>query len=358
MPKLEEALLLAATMRPYYARAISALTPVESESCATIGVDTSWRLYWHPAFVEATPLRQLAAVIAAHEVEHLLRDHASRRCERSHRAWNIAGDLEINDDSELELPKDGSYPSTYGLPDHLLAEEYFEQLASSSGPAPCCGSGAGSPLPGELAPTGLALDAAANAALVAAVRQDVREQASRSPGTVPAGVVMWAESKPEPVRLPWPRLLAAAIRGERGGYGRSDYSWSRLSRRQSGVIRPTLVAIRPRVALIVDTSGSMRDDGAKVLGVVREIVSRSHCSLVATVECDAVARMKRRANGWTGGGGTDLRDGFARIAKLRRDMTLVVTDCESPWPEIAVPNTVVIATSTSLGPSWAKTIAI
>jgi predicted metal-dependent peptidase len=357
MSKIEEALLLAVDLRPYYARAISALTPVAHEHVSTMGVDSSWRLYHSREWVESTPLKQLAAVIAGHEVEHLLRDHAGRRCERHPAAWNLAGDLEINDDCDLELPPDGCFPSAFGMPDQLMAEEYFERLPRPEA-APCCGSGAGNPLPGELEPSGLAVDAAARDALVAAVRADVLHHSASAPGSIPAAVLMWANDKPAPVRLPWPRLLAATLRGEFAGRGSSDYSWRKPSRRQSLVIRPSLVAFRPSVVLIVDTSGSMGGTGGKVLGIIREVVSRSGASLVAVIECDAAAKRKRRAKNWNGGGGTDLRAAFALASTIKRSATIVVTDCETPWPDAAVPNTVAVSTTAHSAPPWAKTIRV
>jgi predicted metal-dependent peptidase len=357
MPKIDDALLLAVDCRPYYARAISALTPVASDMVPTIGVDTSWRLYYSAAWVESTPLKQIAAVIAGHEVEHLLRDHAGRRCERHPAAWNLAGDLEINDDCELELPPDGCFPSSFGLPDLLMAEEYFERLPQAQ-PGSCCGSGAGNSLPGELEPSGLAVDVAAKNALVAAVRADVISHSAAAPGSVPAGVIMWANDKPAQVRLSWPRLLAAALRGELAGSGRSDYSWRRPSRRQSQIVRPSLVAIRPNVVLIVDTSGSMGSAGSKVLGITREVMVRSGASIVAVIECDAAAKRKRRAKHWNGGGGTDLRAAFTLASSIKRSATIVVTDCETPWPDAPVPNTVVVSTTARSAPAWAKTIRV
>ena len=75
--KLFAARLHAARVRPYLATALFALATVQSRRVPTMAVDRHWRCYASPAFVDRTPLDELAGVWV-HEVSHLLRDHHGR----------------------------------------------------------------------------------------------------------------------------------------------------------------------------------------------------------------------------------------------------------------------------------------
>lgn len=50
----------------------------------TMAVDPYWRCYVSPAFVDRTPVEELAGVWV-HEVSHLLRDHHGRSDRYAHR---------------------------------------------------------------------------------------------------------------------------------------------------------------------------------------------------------------------------------------------------------------------------------
>lgn len=352
---ITDALIAARLLRPYYGRAIAALTPVAAPGLGTVGVDKWWRLYYDPEWLAAQTLPHRAALIGAHEVEHLLRRHERRRGCRDPRLWNIAGDCEINDDvPEADLPANHVRPCKCGCKDGLLAEEYYDHVESKATKVtvPGCGSGAGgAPLPCEVGGEGNGKDVtpgmtdAARDALVQAVAADVRDHAAKHPGTVPAEVEMWANAVAEPVRVPWPRQLAGRLATLRTllARGRDDYAWSKLGRRaRPGVpLRPGTVRMVPEVALVVDTSGSMAAEGKRVLGVVEDLMRRSGLTLAETIECDAKVQArgkgKRRVKG-AGGGGTDLRvalNGLKRAA-------VVVTDGYTPWPEAAPARPVVV----------------
>ncbi|MFD8203898.1 hypothetical protein ACFV2G_30780, partial [Streptomyces sp. NPDC059701] len=75
--KLLAARYRAAHDRPYLASALYALTVVPCADVGTMGVDRHWRCYVSPAFVDATPVEELAGVWV-HEAAHLLRDHHGR----------------------------------------------------------------------------------------------------------------------------------------------------------------------------------------------------------------------------------------------------------------------------------------
>src|SRR5262249_58365557 len=82
-------------------------------------------------------------------------------------------------------------------------------------------------------------------------------------GTVPAGLLRWAEEVLAPT-VNWRAVLAAEMRRAVAEVsGAVDYSYRRPSRRSavSGpVVLPALRRPVPEVAVVCDTSGSMTDD--------------------------------------------------------------------------------------------------
>lgn len=357
--KLYAARLYAARVRPYLATALFALHVVESRRVPTMAVDAHWRCYVSPAFVAATPVEELAG-IWVHEVSHLLRDHHGRadRLAREHGLAgpadrlriNIAADCEINDDvygDGLPVPGGVVLPSALNLRPGELMEEYLtglrsvpaaDQLAWSD-----CGSGAdGLDREWDLGPDGAH-------GLSVQERDGIRFRVARgivgAPGDAPRGWRRWAEEVSHPPQ-PWRELLGAAVRSAAFGAGvGSDYTYGRPARRSAGVPGVVLPSIRhrpPRVTVVVDTSGSVSDAELgsallEVAAIVRAVGGRR--DLVSVVSCDAAARVAAplcRAEGIVlmGGGGTDLRSGFATALATGRapDAVVVLTDGQTPWP--------------------------
>jgi hypothetical protein len=140
LDKLFAARLHAARVRPYLATALFALHTVESRRVPTMAVDRHWRCYASPAFVDRTPVEELAGVWV-HEVSHLLRDHHGRgdRVARERGLtgpgerlrMNIAADCEINDDAfgdGLLRPEGAVTPRFLKLPEGQLMEDYLGQF--------------------------------------------------------------------------------------------------------------------------------------------------------------------------------------------------------------------------------------
>lgn len=341
---IQELLLAARMLRPYYGKAIAALTAVEKPGIGTVAVDKWWRLYYDPEWLATLPERQQAGVIAAHEVEHLLRNHHARGdAALLHPSlMNIAGDLEINDDAEAGLLPDGTlHPSKFGFDEGLLMEEYARRLidkAVTQAAGTCGGgSGAGEALPFEL-PASEAPGVTEDEADVirGGVAADVKER-QRSHGDVPANIVQWADAVIGKPKVDWRReVRTAAGRALRMAAGRDHYTFSRLHRRQRHdmPLRPATVKGIPRVGLVVDTSGSMGELGGQVLAEVNKLLSHAE---VVGVACDAeahhVGTVSRRTK-WVGGGGTDLCKGIALLEREPKPLPLciVITDGFTPWP--------------------------
>ncbi|OIK28102.1 DUF2201 family putative metallopeptidase [Streptomyces malaysiense] len=411
MEKLLAARLHAVKVRPYLAAALFALHVVEDRSVPTMAVDAHWRCYVSPGFVARTPLEELAGVWV-HEVSHLLRNHHGRgeryACEHEDpgpgrrgataedRAWlrlrqNIAADFEINDDiygDGLPMPAGAVLPSLLGLPGGLLMEEYL-RTASMSGISGDlawldCGSGAdGRQRPWELGPDGA--DGLSRQQRDA-VRFRVAEGIKGRPGDAPEGWRRWADEAFHPPQ-PWRQLLGAAVRSAAGAPGAGEnHSYRRPSRRSAGVhgvLLPSLRRTPPRVCVVIDTSGSVSD--AELGSALLEVAAISRAvggrrDLVSVLSCDAAAGIAvplcRAENiPLVGGGGTDLRSGFARAlcSRPRPDVIVALTDGQTPWPSAPPPCRTVVGLFPrparaadeedpdyvpDIPPSWARVVTI
>ncbi|WP_245673842.1 vWA domain-containing protein [Actinoplanes rectilineatus] len=375
--KLLAARLRAADRQPYLASALYSLTVVPTDAVPTMAVDRHWRCYVSPAFVDSLEVRELAAVWV-HEVAHLLRDHHGRTdrlppgLRADHRRVNAAQDCEINDDLS-SLPRGALKPALFGLPDGLLFEQYVDDIPASPD-MPECGSGAhGREMPWELpgdGPVGAVEAAAIRRQTAQALRNHVKAR-----GRVPAGWRRWADEVLEPA-VDWRRALTGAVREAASwASGAVDYTYQRPSRRGAavrGVVLPSLRRPMPRVAIVVDTSGSMGDDElravlAEVSGVLRAVgIGRNR---VAVLACDADVHAVRRVSSvgevvLEGGGGTDMRVGIEQAlgAPDRPQIVIVLTDGFTPWPDRAPGSARVIAglvgESPPAPPSWIESIHI
>lgn len=359
LDKLFAARLHAARVRPYLATALFALHTVESHRVPTMSVDRYWRCYVSPAFVACTSEEELAGVWV-HEVSHLLRDHHGRsdRVARERGLtgpgerlrMNIAADCEINDDvfgDGLVRPEGAIGPEFLGLPAGQLMEDYLRRFRLGAHTESLawldCGSGAdGLEREWDLGPDGAH---GLSAQERDAVRFRVAQGITGRPGDTPEGWQRWAQEAFHPPQ-PWRDLLGAAVRSAASGAGAGqDYTYGRPSRRSAGmpgVVLPSLRRKPPRVSVVIDTSGSVSDTelGSALLEVAA--ISRAvggRRDLVSVLPCDASARVVHplcRAEGipLIGGGGTDLRTGFAAALRTRPrpDVVVVLTDGQTPWP--------------------------
>ncbi|MFG2412934.1 vWA domain-containing protein [Streptomyces goshikiensis] len=383
--KLLAARFKAAQDRPYLASALYALTVVPSGRVPTMGVDRHWRCYVAPAFVDATPVTELAGVWI-HEVAHLLRDHHARAGrlpaadQRDHLRVNLAQDCEINDDllaDGLRLPEGRVEPRDFGLPTGGMFESYLPAIPASPPHGADCGSGAhGTPMPWELG------EAAGPARIGAVEAEALRRQTAeavrahqRARGSVPAGWRRWAEQLLEPT-VDWRRALSGAVREATAwAAGAVDYTYRRPSRRTPAlggrVVLPSLRRPLPRVAIVIDTSGSMGEDDlaaalAEVTGVLREVGVGAQ--RVAVLACDADVHAVTRVTSaeqvtLAGGGGTDMTVGISAALALpdRPNIVVVLTDGYTPWPA-ETPSCRLIAALIGAAapepPSWVETVRV
>lgn len=368
--RLAAARLRAAGMQPFLAMALYALTPVADSTKPTFGVDDRWRLHVNPAKLREWTIPQVAGVLL-HEVSHVVRDHSGRARtagaagdDVTARLWNLAADAEINDDllwAGVELPENPVTPALLGLPSEKVAEFYYAALVQGEEPPPVEGPDCGSGCHGD----GSQADEAMTVPLPPGLSEieamllrrriaiAVSMTASRQAGLIPGGWVRWAEAIMRP-QLDWRRLLAAKIRSCTAAVaGSADYSYSRPPRRRvPKVVLPTLRRPAPRVAIIVDTSGSMEDQQLRsawteVHGCLRTLGIRRDMLTVyaADAEVHRVTGPLARKIALIGGGGTDMAAALEHVTERRPrpDLVVVITDGLTGWPKTRPVPAVIVA---------------
>jgi len=350
---------------PYLSTALLSLIPKEVPDLRTMGVNEQWVLGYNREWVEAQPPEDLSVVLI-HEVWHLLRQHGPRarnipvkpdELEKS----NWASDLEIND-SLPRLPKGGLLPKDFRFPDNLLYEEYFKLLKdpppSNGVGAGDCGSAARGNEPPDPAAPGL------SQVREELIRQEVAQKISVSPGRVPKGAQVWAKVILTP-QVDWRKELVATIRNfAQQAAGKLDFTYRRRSRRAASTraILPGLVGYKPKISVIIDTSGSM--DTKLLESAVTELVGILRLAeRVQFYAGDTEAHIRKVIHSihnasLEGGGGTDMGAIIKEADTLHPDIIVVLTDGYTPWGSPPRAKLVAGVFTTEEGPAWAKTIHI
>lgn len=379
------------------------LVQVPHEQLQTMAVDRGWRLYYSPQFVLGETPEALATVLL-HEAMHCLHQHAERfealnQPSHLHVLWNIAGDAAINDTlDQARMPWPSVEPvrylglSPYGvLPGMTTEGAYFALVESAMSQVAAevadCGSVVGGLARVYELPSSSSKFPAVRVDQQAVIRDRVAHDIlvrARDHGDVPGGLSRWAEDLLQP-RIDWREALASRLRRDLAMVsGRRDYVYTRPSRRQEAMRRAgstvVLPAMRqpapPRVAVVIDTSGSISDSelrefAGELAGITR---ASGLSSGITVIPCDAQAyepqRLRNRGDveglQLPGGGGTDMGAGLNACAALRPAPHIVVvfTDGYTPWPEEAPRGIDSVIVAISDGgrdadvPPWARVIRI
>jgi predicted metal-dependent peptidase len=224
----------------------------------------------------------------------------------------------------------------------------------------------GSGVHGQARPWELHADDPRTNALSDFDRQALQEEVARKivehqkeQGTLPAGWLRWAEAILKP-KVNWREQLKRILRGviSEGLGHRLDYSYRRPHRR-SAVYHPIYLPAlqgeyKPRVACVVDTSGSISDrELMQSLAEVRAVLEALRIP-VTIIPCDAVPYEAIRVfdgsdwlkvrQGLRGGGGTDMVAGLnaALALKPKPEAVIVLTDGHTPFPSVRPKDTAVI----------------
>lgn len=379
----------AAEQVPWLAPALYAARLVLTESCPSLAaVDEGVRVYFNPRMVAELASGENEKAVSElgfvwfHEVAHRLREHAERAREKTAHPelWNVASDLEINDARLPGLMLRQRFspllPRQFNLPEGKLAEFYYDRLqeereSSRRQPIPSAGDQVSEPeqpeggLPstfdegsgvhGQKRSWELPEDDVQAPALSVVeqevIRRSVAEEIVRQKdrGSVPAGWIRWAEEILAP-KVDWREMLKRRMRGAvvRGTGQRVDYAFDRPHRRAfayAPFLPPSLRGdFLPRIACVVDTSGSISErELAQALAEVRAVLE-SLRTPITVIPCDAVpyepiavftrSDLLARCRKLPGGGGTNMVAGIEAALSLQpmADVVLVLTDGYTPYP--------------------------
>ena len=229
----------------------------DDEWCPTAATDGRY-FYYNRNFISKLN-RAEAVFLVAHEVEHCVYDHMSRRGSRMPKLWNAAADFVIN--YELHEHNVGKLPDakTSGIQacfdakyKGMFAEEVYELLLKDPDAnwpefdvhlEP--GDGKGEPMTEE-----------ERRALSDEIRAAVMQAAKAAgAGNVPGGVRRLLKDLVEP-QMDWREILNMKIQS----MFKNDFTWSRCSRKSqsSGIYLPaTREDVRADAAVALDCSGSM-----------------------------------------------------------------------------------------------------
>ena len=395
---LQAARVRASYQRAYFAPALFNLIPVKTEMIASMAVDSRWRLYYNHDWLAAHTVEENAAVLI-HEVSHLLREHGARKdaaAVRDIALWNTAADCEINDDlvaEGLPLPDDPPHPDKFGFQQGEHAETYYRQMIrpAQSGNASTatsttshqlpttncdCGSGAhGERRPWELpdddgSPGGTPGVDSVKAELVRReCAQKILDRSGDS-GDVPLGWRRWAHTVLTP-KVDYMATIRHAVRKalRDSTLGRYDRTYRRPHRRQAAYgefIMSSFYQPRPRPGFLIDTSSSMQETQlaravAELGGLTRQL---GYSTEVVVACCDAAVHDVRKVFSAAqlelyGGGGTDIGAGLRWFTERKSgpiDLLVIVTDCQTPWPEDTPPFPVItIRVGDGAPPPWGDT---
>lgn len=374
--RIMAARIIAQSRWPYLSSLLFSLRLVEMDHSilSTMAVDKGWRLYYSPEFVLAENAEAIATVLL-HECMHCVMAHNERfraidPDEADHIVWNVCGDLAINeilDESNMPwtesvTPVRYSDHEDMGIDKAMITETAYatvrawqqqnqddERLGNQD-----CGSVADDNArdyelesSDENSP---ALPQERQSSIRDRVASDVIA-ASKNAGNTPAGLRRWAQDHLDP-QVDWRRQLGTQLRKSVANVaGRRDYSFTRPARRQeamrlvgSDILLPSLrQPAPPRVAIVVDTSGSVSDiELRSYLGEISGIAKAVGVTEgINVIPCDINAKSIQRLRSiakikdleLVGGGGTDMRAGIdAAIAiKPAPNIIVVITDGATPW---------------------------
>lgn len=409
---------------PYFGYFLFSAIPVQKPGIGSVGVDRHGRIYYDPDFVLGND-KDTVATQLIHEILHLGLMHYKRMMTFlgtdkpdpvDVKLWGHAVDCVVNviqRDAGFFLPDGAILPCNFGLPENLSAEEYFERLRENKnlmnklknecqgqgkgggkgdgtgngmGKGPCKGDG-GSASDGQQreweddAPSGDGDGEGDNDVPPAisefeqmVMARQCAEQVQKSAGrdTMPAGLKLWADEIIDPKIDVEKEILARVRHAYNQAAGCRDFSYQKPNRRGhgAGVIMPAMRSPVPRVAVILDSSGSMLGrDLSYGLGVISNVIdalpSKSGVFVMTgdthTATAKTVFRTEQVEIG--GGGGTDMTV-LLEDACTRRPLPQVIvlfTDGYTPWPkqELPVPVVAIITQDgTKSAPSWISQVQL
>lgn len=365
---------------PYIHHGTLMLVPIERP-----GLPEKWAItdrmgfMYDPDYLASLSVEEVGAMLAKC-VTHCFRQHGPRG-ERMHaksddeqRRWGGSTSMTVNFDLKeagFKLPDEAILPDDRSFPRYLLPEEYTRMWeeedqnddGGDDGKGPRKpgdkngqkegtgwntrqGSGGGNPIEDEpdVDDDELGRDPSEVEEGSQRMAEEIKKEAQKGRGHVPAGFERWADSVLAPPKVPWRAQLARAARNavKRWKQGKVDYRFNGIGRKQAALgfgpgkpILPRLQEPVPKVDIAGDTSGSMgqrelehvvEESGGVLKAVGADCRFFSCDATVHTVkQCRTAAEIGAALKG---GGGTSFVPVFDLIKELpeKPDVLVFITD--------------------------------
>jgi predicted metal-dependent peptidase len=339
---LDKAKVSLVTQHPFFASILMKRQLIEDETIPTAAVDQRNQIYINPTWFNTLSVEEVVFVLA-HEIGHVIGQHATRRGARQPKKWNIAGDAWINDmlkAADIGTPIKGCVQID-GSKDETVDEIYNKLPDNPTGDGPG-GTGddiieRGSPLTPEEATR---IDAETRVEIAQAA------QAAKAQGKMPPALAKIIADLIDP-GTPWHEILERYMTS----YVRGDYSWSRPNRRFADIAYlPSTgkVAEMGEVVIQVDVSGSIsKTELAYYNGHMARIIEqcnpeRVHVLYVDTGVCkhEVFEQGEEVTLEFYSGGGTDMEAGFEFLAKegIEPEVFVCLTDGYTDFNVDKAPN--------------------
>lgn len=327
---LDKAKVSIVTMHPFFAAILMKRKLIEDRTIPTAAVDQRGQIYYNPDWFDKLSVDEIVFVLA-HEIGHVIGQHASRRGTRHAKKWNIAGDAWINDmltAAGVGTPIDGGVDMP-GSKDRTVDAIYNELPEPPDGPGP---GGVGD----DLIERGQPMSDEEATRVDAEIRVEVAQaaQAAKAQGKMPGALAKIVADLIDP-GTPWHDILERYMTS----FTRGDYTWARPNRRFSEIAYlPSTgkVAEMGEIVIQVDVSGSIsKTELDHYNGHMQRIVSqcnpeRVHVLYVDTDVCkhEVFEQGEEVALTFYCGGGTDMEAGFTYLDKegINPEVFVCLTD--------------------------------
>jgi predicted metal-dependent peptidase len=395
---------------PFFASIVLSTEFIETDKVPTACTDMV-KVWYNPKFIGTLDVDEVIFVLV-HEIMHMVLKHGFRRGFRKPVRWNVAGDYAINQelvDAKLKMPKitqrliDAGYASPDKLGHHfglleptkyagLTAEQIYDMLTQErdkqgkkkkkgqgqKGQGSDPGDGAGGPPDDddeddELGPLGQDLSDAIGDktdAELSQISQDIDGKIAqaatmaRAAGKMPGNLDILVDGVLNPPQ-PWEMILREFMTR----MVQSAESWTRRNRRYIPILPSRISSGMGELCIIGDTSASMLGDKiyaqlAAEINYCNEYVKPERtrvvwadyaaCSGEQVFEPGEDVKLEPK-----GGGGTDMRLPLKYLEQYEPCIVLLVTDCETPWPDQPTPYPLIVcATTRAKSPDWAMRLEL
>ena len=341
---LDRARVALVTSHPFFASILLKRKLIVDDTVPTAAVDQRGQIYLNPGFAAQLSVDQLVFLLA-HEVGHVIGQHAARRGSRNAKRWNIAGDAWINDmlkdagvgefiEGGVDMP--GSKDLTV---DKIFASMPDQPYGSGRSPGGDSDDGHNDPGPGGIGEDLIERGAPLSPEEAEQIDSDTRIEiaqaalAAKAQGKLP-GALSRIIAKVLDVTTPWYEILEQHM----VSFTRGDYSWSRPNRRFRDAYLPSVgkVAQMGELVIQVDVSGSVSPQELNYYnGHLQRIIElcvpeRVHVLYTDTGVCkhDQFERGEEFALQFYSGGGTDMEEGFRYLDKqgIEPEVFVCLTD--------------------------------